>query len=102
MMLLEQKLDLVLTQRNLAPNASQQSEFCMQQSQINTFKSLEDGIKSIKTIEPNEDGVRIIVTENLNVDELNVPITLLPVQLGNCVIQNIRKNKEGYEIHVVD
>lgn len=106
-MLLEQKLNLVLTQKNLAPivptePTSQllEARFCT--TQTNSFKSLEDGIKSIKTVEPDENGVRIIVTENLNVDELDVPVTLLPVQLGDCIIQNIRKNKEGYEIHVVD
>ena len=103
MMLLEQRLNLVLTQKNLAPDApAELTKFCVQRSQINVFKSLEDGIKSIKTIEPDENGVRVIVTENLNVDKLDVPITLLPAQLGDCIIQNIRKNKEGYEVHVIN
>jgi hypothetical protein len=100
MMLLAEKLDLILTQKNLAPIAP--GIFEKQIYQTNTFKSLEDGIKSIKTVEPDENGVRIIVTENLNVDELNIPVTLLPVQLGGCVIQDIKRSKEGYEIHVVE
>jgi len=102
MMLLEQRLNLVLTQKNLAPDVPAATKFCVQRSQTNVFKSLEDGIKSIKTIEPDENGVRIIVTENLNVDKLDAPITLLPAQLGDCIIQNIRKNKEGYEVHVIN
>jgi hypothetical protein len=99
-MLLEQKLDLMLVQKNLAP--IEPIESYAQWGQANSFKSLGDGIKSIKTIEPNKEGVCVIVTENLDVDELDVPVALLPIQLGDCVIQGVRKNKEGYEIHVVD
>ena len=102
MMLLAEKLDLVLTQKNLAPIAPGIFEKQIEFYQTNTFKSLEDGIKSIKTVEPDENGVRIIVTENLNVDELNIPVTLLPVRLGGYVIQDIKKSKEGYKIHVVE
>jgi hypothetical protein len=99
-MLLEQKLNLVLVEKNLAP--IEPIESYTQWDQVNSFKSLGDGIKSIKTIKPNKEGVCVIVAENLDVDELDVPVTLLPIQLGDCVIQGIRKNREGYEIHVVD
>ena len=65
--------------------------------QFATFDDLKQMIKGANKIQPDEDGVRVVCVKNVGLKEMN-----LPTVWGQFIIDDIQRNGNGYEVHLVE